>query len=117
MTAGGGWCIGSEGAEAVGVVAGGGVVAAGGVRVAALVRGHHHAAVRRQPLHPLLHAAVAVRAPEVAPVMAYAGSIFFSLFTEFNVCLHLYLHVCFIYIMVILNSNFLTKSFCKDSPY
>jgi hypothetical protein len=52
----------SEGAEAVGVV-----VAAGGVRVAALVHGDHHAAVRRQPLHPLLHSAVAVSATEVAP--------------------------------------------------
>jgi len=49
------------------VVGGGGVVAAGRVRVAALVRGHHHAAVRRQPLHPFLHAAVAVSAPEIAP--------------------------------------------------
>jgi hypothetical protein len=57
----------SKGAEAIGVVAGGSVVAAGRVRVAALVRGHHHAAVRRQPLHPFLHAAVAVGAPEVAP--------------------------------------------------
>lgn len=49
------------------MVAGGSVVAAGRVRVAALVRGHHHAAVRRQPLHPFLHAAVAVGAPVVAP--------------------------------------------------
>jgi len=49
------------------VVGGGSVVAAGRVRVAALVRGHHHAAVRRQPLHPFLHAAVAVSAPEIAP--------------------------------------------------
>jgi hypothetical protein len=37
------------------------------VRVAALVGGDHHAAVGRKPLHTLLHAAVAVGAPEVAP--------------------------------------------------
>jgi hypothetical protein len=55
--------LSSEGAEAViGVV-----IAVGGVRVAALVHGDHHAAVRRQPLHPLLHSAVAVSATEVAP--------------------------------------------------
>ena len=58
-----------EGAEAGGgvVAGGGGGVVAGCVSVASLVRGDHHAAVRRQPLHPLLHAAVAVGAPEVAP--------------------------------------------------
>jgi hypothetical protein len=55
--------LSSEGAEAViGVV-----IAVGGVRVAALVHGDHHAAVRRQPLHPLLHWAVAAGATEVAP--------------------------------------------------
>ena len=54
-----------EGAAA-GVVAGV-VVAAGGVGVAALVGGDHHAAVLRKPLHSLLHAAVAVGAPVVAP--------------------------------------------------
>jgi hypothetical protein len=37
------------------------------VGVAALVGGDHHAAVLRQPLHSLLHAAVAVGAPVVAP--------------------------------------------------
>jgi hypothetical protein len=55
---------------AASVVAGGvgvGVIAAGGVRVAALVGGDHHAAVLRQSLHALLHAAVAVGAPVVAP--------------------------------------------------
>ena len=65
----------SEGGEgaAGGVVAGGaggGVVAAGGVGVAALVGGDHHAAILRQPLHPLLHAAVVVGAPVVAPAFA-----------------------------------------------
>ena len=57
---------GSEGGEgaAAGVVV---VVAAGSVGVAALVGGDHHAAVLRQPLHTLLHAAVAVGAPVVAP--------------------------------------------------
>lgn len=57
-----------ESAAASVVAAGGvGVVAAGGVRVAALVGGDHHAAVLRQPLHSLLHAAAAVGAPVVAP--------------------------------------------------
>ena len=51
---------------AAGVVVAG-VVAAGGVGVAALVGGDHHAAVLRKPLHSLLHAAVAVGAPVVAP--------------------------------------------------
>ena len=58
---------GGEGAAAR-VVAADVVVAAGGVGVAALVGGDHHAAVLRQPLHALLHAAVAVGAPVVAPV-------------------------------------------------
>jgi hypothetical protein len=58
------------------VVAGGGaVVATGAVRVAALVRGDHHAAVRRQTLHPLLHPAVAVGATEVAPACIPPGNI------------------------------------------
>jgi hypothetical protein len=43
------------------------VVAGGGVDVAALVGGDHHAGVLRQPLHPLLHPAVVLRAAVVAP--------------------------------------------------
>jgi hypothetical protein len=52
---------------AAGVVGAVGVVAAGGVGVAALVGGDHHAAVLRQPLHTLLHAAVVVGATVIAP--------------------------------------------------
>ena len=59
-------------AASVVAAAGVGVVAAGGVRVAALVGGDHHAAVLRQPLHSLLHAAVAVGAPVVAPGCTHA---------------------------------------------
>ena len=58
--------------SAAATVVGVGVVAAGGVRVAALVGGDHHAAVLRQPLHSLLHAAVAVGAPVVAPGSTHA---------------------------------------------
>ena len=59
-------------AASVVAAAGVGVVAAGGVRVAALVGGDHHAAVLRQPLHSLLHAAVAAGAPVVAPGCTHA---------------------------------------------
>jgi hypothetical protein len=41
------------------------------VGVAALVGGDHHAAVLRQPFHTLLHAAVGVGAPVVAPARTH----------------------------------------------
>jgi hypothetical protein len=43
------------------------------VRVAALVGGDDHAAVLRQPFHTLLHTAVGVGAPVVAPAVTHTA--------------------------------------------
>ncbi len=58
-------------------------VVTGRVVVPAFVGGYDHPAVLRQPLHPLFHPAIAMRAPVIAPGMKAIFDNLLAIFAPF----------------------------------